>query len=66
MSKVKAQLEDLFGADKVRQTAEGYRANAEEVSMNEIHKLADLCEFVEDLRIKRSGTGVVVIVDVLK
>ena len=66
MSKVKAQLEDLFGADKVRQTAEGYRANAEEISMNEVHKLADLCEFVEDLRIKRSGTGVVVIVDVLK
>lgn len=66
MSQIKAQLEALFGANKVRETPTGYRANADEVSMNAVHKLGELCDFAEDLVIKRSGTGVVVIVDVLK
>ena len=34
MSQIKAQLEALFGANKVRETPTGYRANADEVSMN--------------------------------
>lgn len=64
MSKVKAQLEALFGADKVRKTETGFRANAEDIQLDTLWNLATMAEGsdITDMFIKRSGTGIAVVI----
>lgn len=56
-------LKENFGEDKIRETDTGFRFNVESLSYEGINSLHYIPAVIDDIFIKRSGTGVVVIIN---
>ena len=60
---VQRSLEINFGINKVKHTDQGFKINTDSVNGSQIQCLSRISPLILDVEIKRSGTGVVIIVE---
>jgi hypothetical protein len=61
-ARVQQILEINFGKSNIRHTDKGFKVNRNKLTSEEIKALANVYPVSEDMEIKRSGTGVLLVV----